>query len=194
MASLFLDWLKARDRENICKLGCCIGFAILSKGSAYVTAFPFVLAIAFFCLRSPRKLLLQGIAAAAIIIALNAPHLARTYQAYGSIVGGTERNILYHPTPGTLAVNIVYNFLLHEPWLLKGPLLGFWQGLPAAITLSGIDSNFLRKSLLPIHFCHTHHSIHCVRKSVKSSLTCFLCFPFTNRLAAYGLFAALSSS
>ena len=138
MASLFLDWLKARDRENICKLGCCIGFAILSKGSAYVTAFPFVLAIAFFCLRSPRKLLLQGIAAAAIIIALNAPHLARTYQAYGSIVGGTERNILYHPTPGTLAVNIVYNFLLHEPWLLKGPLLGFWQGLPAAL---GVDVN-----------------------------------------------------
>lgn len=137
-ASLFLDWLENRDRETMLKIGACIGLAILSKGSAYITAFPFVLAIAFFCLRKPRALLIQGLAAALIVVSLNAPHLARTYAAYGSPVGGTERNILYKPTPATFAVNVVYNFLLHEPWLLKGPLLPLWQKMPAVL---GVDVN-----------------------------------------------------
>ena len=63
-----------------------------------------------------------------------------------------------------------------------------------SMTFSGMDNSLHLKSELCKHFCHTHHSIHWVRNSAKSSLTCFLCFPLTNRLAAYGLFAALSSS
>lgn len=138
MACVFLEWLEQRDRANAVRLGCCIGLAILSKGSAYVTAFPFVLAIAFLCLRRPRLLFKQGVIAACVIIILNAPQLVRTYEAYGSIIGGTERNILYHPTPGTFAVNVIYNFLLHEPWLLRGPLLDMWRGLAAGL---GVDEN-----------------------------------------------------
>lgn len=125
--SIFLDWQKNLDGKLLTKFGLCIGLAVLSKGSAYVVALPFVIMVAFNCLKKPRKLLRQGFCAALIILSINAPHYCRSIEAYGSPFGGAEKNILYHPTPATFVVNGAYNFLLHVPWLLISPLRETWQ-------------------------------------------------------------------
>lgn len=151
--SLFLDWLKhfARGQNLPCgwqrfvlfKFGLCLGFAILSKGSAYVIALPFVLVTGFYCLKSPRKLFVRGLCAALAVILLNAPHYCRTWQALGTPVGGAEKNILAHPTPGTFTVNAVYNFLLHVPWLMKQPLREAWQSGAEALGVARDDAGIL---------------------------------------------------
>lgn len=138
MVSLTIDWIKKPDFSTAAKIGATLGFAILSKGSAYVSAFPFVLIVAWYCLRYLKKRFVQGVACACLVIIINIPHLMRTYEAYGSIVGGTERNILPMPTPGHFAANVLYNFLIHEPWLLKGPMPKLWQTITASL---GVDEN-----------------------------------------------------
>lgn len=137
-ASLCLEWLNRPDWPKAAAIGLCLGLAILSKGSAYPIALPFVVLIAFFCLRRPRKLFLQGALMALLIVAINLPHLERTYKAYGSIFGGTESNILLHPTPGTFVTNAVYNFLVHEPFILKYGGAGIWQTMASQL---GVDES-----------------------------------------------------
>lgn len=136
--SVFLDWRISRSGKLLAKFGLCLGFAILSKGSAYIVALPFVLTVAFQCLKTPRKLLLQGLCAALIIISINVPHYYRSMEAYGTPFGSAEKNILHHPTPGTFAVNGAYNFFLHVPWLLVSPLRQIWQ---AGAKMAGADEN-----------------------------------------------------
>lgn len=137
------SWRQSPNRGDAIKLGLCLGLAILSKGSAYPIGLPFVLIVAYYCLRYPRQRFLQGCLAALLIIIINVPHLYRTYEAYGSIVGGTERNILYKPTPGTFAVNIVYNFLNHEPLLMKGKMIDFWEGMAKTFNVDENDKDIL---------------------------------------------------
>lgn len=138
-AYVFLAWLKSRAWHHLALFGITLGFAILSKGSAYPLGLPFVLVVAWFCLRHPKKLLFQGLLAATLVICINLPHLARVYAAYGSPVGGTETNILYKPTPGTFVVNAFYNFLVHEPWLIAEPeRKKFWIGFA---NIFNVDQN-----------------------------------------------------
>lgn len=114
----FMLWRQNPSWPLSLKIGLCLGLAILSKGSAYPIALAFVIFIAYLCLRHPSKRFLQGCLMALVIILLNIPHLARTYEAYGDVFGGTQTNILHHPSTGTFIVNTVYNFLVHEPWLI----------------------------------------------------------------------------
>lgn len=140
-ASLFLKWHESRNWRLMALFGACLGFAILSKGSAYPLGLPFVLLIAWLCLRYPKKLLAQGFLAAILIIAINLPHLARVHAAYGTPVGGTETNILFKPTPGTFIVNSIYNFLVHEPWLIKSEnKKEFWIDVASAFNVDQNDT------------------------------------------------------
>lgn len=136
--SLCMDWRQAPSYAKAAGIGLCLGFAILSKGSAYPIGLPFVIMIGYYCLRQPRKRFCQGLLMAFLIVALNFPHLQRTYAAYHSIVGGTETNILFRPTPSTFAVNSVYNFLVHEPFILKYGGTSIWSGLA---NLLGVDED-----------------------------------------------------
>lgn len=104
--------------QQMAIFGVSLGFAILSKGSAYPIALPFVLMVAWQCLKMPRKLFWQGALAAFLVIAINAPHLARNYLGEGSLVASSERNIITSPTPGTFLVNVLYNMVSNEPELL----------------------------------------------------------------------------
>lgn len=117
--SLTLAWLKRAAWPTALFLGLCLGFAILSKGSAYIVAFPFVLVIAVFCLKNYRSRFLQGCLIAMLVIAINLPHFTRVYTAYGSIVGGAEANIAKRPSPALFLTNSLYNLLANEPWFLR---------------------------------------------------------------------------
>lgn len=139
IASLTLAWLRARNPRDMLRIGFCLGFAILSKGSAYPVALPFVLIIAWHFFRQPRKLFRQCVLAACLALAINLPHFFRVYEAYGSIVGGTEKNILAKPNLGTFIVNSAYNFLIHEPWLLWQSRIGYWEALAKNLNVDTDD-------------------------------------------------------
>lgn len=137
--SLFLEWRKNPTLAIALKLGACLGFAALSKGSAYPIALPFVLLVAWDCLKNFRTLFLKGLAAAFMVILINAPQIERSMVAYDSPFGGAEKNILLRPSPGSFLVNGLYGFLLHEPWLLKEPLIPVWQKTASFLGVSGSD-------------------------------------------------------
>lgn len=115
----FLLWRKAPSRQLAMQTSLCLGFAILTKGSAYPIALPFVVAIAAYCLFKWRSLLAQGLLMALVIVTLNVPHLLRVHAAYGSCFGGTKENILYEPSINTFLVNSLYNFLANESTILS---------------------------------------------------------------------------
>lgn len=140
MAFLFISWMK---QERIAPgmailMGMAIGFAILSKGSAYPIAFPFVIFMGWRCLKDYKKALLSGFLAALIVISINAPHLYRNYTVYGSLVGGSEKNILKHPTPQTFLVNSIYNFVVNHPVLFY---FGGKETLQNFSSSIGVDKN-----------------------------------------------------
>lgn len=121
MAWVWVKWWREKGRAYKwgALFGPLLGFAILSKGSAYPIAFPFVCVIAWLCLRHPKKNLVAGILAATLVIALNAPHLYRAYSGEGNLFAGGDRNILLHPAPQTFLNNVVYNFVSNHPVLLS---------------------------------------------------------------------------
>lgn len=144
MAHMYLLW--RRDNGGLAHMawcGACLGLAILSKGSAYPIALPFVCLIAWYCLRQPKRLFLQGMAAAAIVAVLNVPHLTRAVSGEGSMVASSERNILLHPTPGTFTVNASYNFISNNPLLLNHGGLQFWKDISSALGVKQNDKNIL---------------------------------------------------
>lgn len=136
-ASLFLSWIKSHDRGIMIRMGFCLGFAILSKGSAYPIALPFVMILLCYYLRHPVSLFRQCAVAACAVIIINLPHYIRAYEAYGSIVGGTETNIVQHPGLGTFTANALYNFLLHEPLVIPAANPGAWNLFANAL---GVDT------------------------------------------------------
>lgn len=120
MAWAWLIWMdeKRPSFEISLIFGLSLGFAILSKGSAYPIAFPFVFVVAWRCIRHPKTAFIQGLLAALLIVLINAPHLYRNLSGEGNLVAGGERNILMHPTPQTFLINAIYNFVSNEPFLL----------------------------------------------------------------------------
>lgn len=152
MAWLFLLWMKEKEPSlRLAALfGLSLGFAILSKGSAYVIAFPFVLIIAWRCASRPKSALIPGLAAAILVIGVNAPHLIRTYAGEGSIVKGGEKNILAKPSPRAFLNNAVYNFAVNNPVLLKfggtdaliklSEAMGIQQDDPVIFPFGGIEN------------------------------------------------------
>lgn len=121
MAIECIIWIRAKEERASTAIifGLCLGFAILSKGSAYPIALPFVCLIAWHCLRHPHRSFIYGMLAALLVIVINVPHFARIMTGEGSMVAGAERNILKHPTPATFLNNVIYNFVSNHPILLS---------------------------------------------------------------------------
>lgn len=140
--SAFLDWWRAPDWHTSALIGASLGFAILSKGVAYPVALPFVACIAYRCLVHFRRDFLYGLLAAALVVAVNVPHLARNYAAAESVVVSAERNIVPKPSVPLFAVNALYHFLLQEPWLTGLLSPQQWSGLAARLGVDDHDAAF----------------------------------------------------
>jgi hypothetical protein len=89
--------------------GGSLGLAMLTKGTAWLFAFPFLAWHASGLLRDERARALPKLAAAALVaIALNAPHLARNLAAFGHPLA-EERKLLASEThaPSAILSNVV---------------------------------------------------------------------------------------
>lgn len=145
MAYMYLIWRQDKGNRMLAMIlfGGCLGLAILSKGSAYPIALPFVCMVGWRCIVNPRNLLIQGLVAACLVVALNAPHFVRTVEGEGSMVASSERNILMRPTPGTFAVNSLYNFISNNPLLLNFGGLELWKNISSQWGVAQDDKNIL---------------------------------------------------
>lgn len=146
MAWLALLWVREEQKQTQTGIlfGIALGLAILSKGSAYPIALPFVALIAWHCLKNFKAAFIGGLLAACIVVALNAPHIYRNYLGTGSIVGSTEGNIMKRPTPQTFLVNSIYHFVANNPVLLAHGGKAALRNFADSIGVDGDD-----KSLFP---------------------------------------------
>lgn len=83
LSERFLQWKKMRDFRLSIDFGIALGLAILSKGTAYPIAFPFVVAFAILCIKEYKKHLIGALCAAAICFVINMPHYLRNYITFG---------------------------------------------------------------------------------------------------------------
>lgn len=140
--SAFLSWRSQPNWRDSVILGSALGLAILSKGIAYPIALPFVACIAWLCLRHFKRFFLYGLCAALLIMAINAPHFYRNYEAASSPALSAERNIIIKPTPALTAVNALFNFLLQEPWLVNLTTKENWSKLALTVGVDDHDKTF----------------------------------------------------
>jgi 4-amino-4-deoxy-L-arabinose transferase-like glycosyltransferase len=95
MVERFLAWKKAGTLVESFAFGIALGLSILTKGTAYPIAFPFVLYFAIICIKYFRKRFIGGCLAAILCLALNFPHYTRNYLAFDNPLGshsGTVSN------------------------------------------------------------------------------------------------------
>ena len=115
-----LSYKKDASIQNVFLTGSALGLAILTKATAYIFAFPFVLWIGIsvfqkFRLKSFKSLVIITI----LTIALNTPHYIRNYDLYGSPLGpGREAPVGFDYannifTAPALASNMVRNIGVH---------------------------------------------------------------------------------
>ncbi len=153
--------LRLREKlssENFCFAGLSLGLAILTKGTAYLFVFPWLLWFAFIVLKREglsAKLVRTSIAMAVIALVLNAGHYYRNISVYGHPLGGTaEERAKYSNaefSPRVLLSNVSRNLVLH---LEAPPGLNhyYWQQLLRRPTLQlhrslGLDIHDPRTTL-----------------------------------------------
>lgn len=118
-AYFLLRFTKQPDLLRASAMGVALGLALLSKGTAYVFAFPFVAWLVIFALRQRdrRILLLTGLTMMIALLA-NAGHYARNYDLYGKPLGpGSEGGAFSYAnqtlSPSVLASGVLRNVGLH---------------------------------------------------------------------------------
>jgi hypothetical protein len=95
LAERFLAWRKTGILFESLAFGLALGLSILTKGTAYPIAFPFVFCFAVICLKHFRKQFIGGCLAAVLCLTLNFPHYTRNYVAFNNPLGahsGTVSN------------------------------------------------------------------------------------------------------
>jgi len=86
-------WKNRPTIFNTLTLGAALGLSILTKGTAYVILFPFVIYLAVFVLKNFRTYFAKAAIAAAIALTINAPHYTRNYLAYSEPLGKHEGTV-----------------------------------------------------------------------------------------------------
>lgn len=114
-----LRWAKSPDLLCSVAIGIAFGLAVLTKPTAYIYAFPFILYLAICGLRkfSVRKVLFL-ITSFFIVVALNGGHLVRNYKSFGTPVAQSldTGHYAYENEkfgPKTTISNILRNVGLH---------------------------------------------------------------------------------
>ena len=95
--------------------GASLGLAVLTKGTAYIYAMPFVLWLAFVMVKRLRlRAIPLGLVAGALVLLLNAGHFWRNVQLFGTpLSAGDESYVNEVFTPSAFVSNFVRNLSLH---------------------------------------------------------------------------------
>jgi hypothetical protein len=90
-----LAWRKTGALFESITFGIALGLSILTKGTAYSVAFPFVIYFGVICVKHFRKQFIGGCLAAVLCLAINFPHFTRNYLGFKNPLGahsGTVSN------------------------------------------------------------------------------------------------------
>lgn len=110
-----------RKKDNLFHalgIGFALGLAILTKATAYIYAFPFLVWLGFYLirLRSVKPVLLVSLALTATFI-INIAHYTRSYNLFGSPLGpGAEGTVILANeifSPSAVTSNLIRNIGLH---------------------------------------------------------------------------------
>jgi hypothetical protein len=149
--------LKGADSTHFVGMGLALGLSILSKGTAYIFAFPFVFIVtAAVVARGERKKLKLLTVSFGLAFLLNVSHWSRNYALYGSPLGpGSESGgyVLTNDTfsPAAAASNMARNAGLHLG--TTSPANEMVQGAVAKFhELIGISLNDPRTTWLGTNF------------------------------------------
>jgi hypothetical protein len=166
-------------------VGMSIGLAIMTKGTAYIYAFPFVIWFTVLLIKQYKIRALQyGLLIAFMILLLNIGHYSRNLNLFGSpiSVGSGQENLInqVHSLPAA-ASNIIRNLSLH----LGTPSVTFndniYQVIRRLHDILNIDINDIRTTSwgkFKIHKLNTYdgtagNPIHLIL-IVVSTMVCFL--------------------
>jgi len=87
MTERLLAWRKTGTLFESITFGIALGLSILTKGTAYPIAFPFVLYFAVICIKYFRKRFIGGCLAAILCLLINMPHYTRNYMVFNNPLG-----------------------------------------------------------------------------------------------------------
>ncbi|WKZ33742.1 MAG: glycosyltransferase family 39 protein [Thermodesulfobacteriota bacterium] len=149
----FIYWgaLFAKEKEGgIWKAflaGAALGLAVLTKGTAYIYAFPFVVWFALEGASRQRKSVIAPAALiAALVLLINAGHYARNQAVFGSPLGpGAEsesQEFTYtnsRISAGTLASNLLRNAAIHMGLPFQGANRAIEGAVVSAHRILGLD-------------------------------------------------------
>lgn len=111
----FLQWLETPKRDIALGLGIALGLACLTKGTAYIVAFPFVIGYVFLVLKNSKKFIYNALLAACVVILINVPHLIRNYDTYGDPLGRVVDHYMPAFSVKGLGIALLGNLLSNEP-------------------------------------------------------------------------------
>ena len=102
-------------RWQMMAAGASLGLAVLTKGTAYIYAMPFVLWLAFVMVKRLRlRAIPFGLVAGALVLLLNAGHFWRNVQLFGTpLSAGDESYVNEVFTPSAFVSNFIRNLSLH---------------------------------------------------------------------------------
>ncbi|MGP1372621.1 MAG: ArnT family glycosyltransferase [Almyronema sp.] len=121
--------------------GVSLGLALLSKGTAYLYAFPFCLWLVFSGFRRLRWHLWQPLATfGAIALVLNVGHYSRNWQVFGSVLGESGQGLDSHG-PRVLLSNVIRNLALHFGTPVRSINLITIRLVEGLHTLIGLDAS-----------------------------------------------------
>jgi hypothetical protein len=118
LAERFLAWRKTGTLFDSAAFGLALGLSILTKGTAYPIAFPFVLCFAVICIKHFRKRFMGGCLAAVLCLFLNMPHYTRNYLTFNNPLRapqGTVSNFSVKSFVITFFANINSNLVYPLP-------------------------------------------------------------------------------
>jgi 4-amino-4-deoxy-L-arabinose transferase-like glycosyltransferase len=123
LVSFGLELRENATKTNALLAGASLGLAVLTKGSAYPLAFPFMLWLIVALVRRHRaRAAAPLVVAASIALAINLGHYARNQALYHSPLGpGTEQDAQHFKyandihTPGAILSNILRNVAIQLP-------------------------------------------------------------------------------
>jgi 4-amino-4-deoxy-L-arabinose transferase-like glycosyltransferase len=135
---------------NIARLGASLGLAILTKGTAYIYAFPFCLWLALWGINRYRLKVWQPIVSvSAIAILLNFGHYVRNFLVFGSPLGVPGEETIDTFGPKLLISNVLKQLALHADFVrylrldgLINPMTGIAEKVIRIIhNVLGVDIN-----------------------------------------------------
>jgi hypothetical protein len=120
MAERFLKWKETGDFQNSIDFGIALGLSILTKGTAYPIAFPFVLFFCILAIKHYKQRLLFAFGVVVMCLTLNMPHYIRNQISFGNPIGSHGGSISAFSLKSftlTAIFNVYSNFPVPLPTL-----------------------------------------------------------------------------